>query len=202
MSKFFIAGNGGSGTTWLAHTLNLSRTHIVKHESADRRVDAHAQWFSPFPIDRWNAKTRYGECHGLLRGHLSPWHAGPERQVPYRYILLRSKRDLVRSWMNRDEHDERDLEWITYSICRAEAHLLAYWRSDSGCSILHLEDLVADTGLLQHLCDTLRLGITVTDPHRLTRYNAAGEYTWDWPAGSMQVYEHIVGRHGDKGGLP
>ena len=197
MSQFWIAANGRSGTLWLATTLNYSLTHTVRHEEAENNHN-NDFYYSPFPIHRWYHKPNYGECHGFLRRYLSPNYPGLERLIPNRFILLRNKKDIIRSWMNRENVQEFELSWIVFQVCKIEKFLLDYQKSDKECEILLFEELI--TFKLQKLVDKLELKFTVTEEMRTRKLNETKEYKWDWSVQSLKVYDIMSEKHGDKGG--
>ena len=197
--NFFVVANGRSGTLWLARLLNQSPTHRVRHEEADTHRPVSPECWEPFPIDRW-ADGNYGECHGILRRYLSPAYEGEEYRIPGKYVLLRSKKAIFESWMNRGGHRANDAGWRACSICKIEKNLLALHRS-RGFKMLVMEDLTTNLPLLQGLVDELGLGFTVSQELQTTKVNI-GKKEFKWTPHIENVYNRMVIKFGDKGGLP
>jgi hypothetical protein len=113
---FFILALGRSGTTFLAHLLNLSSDAAVFHEPIRSDIDAYRRaFFSPDDAERYIASFRkkemylrtrtknftvYGEVNSLLRRH---YHA-LNRHFPGAGFLhlVRDGRDVVRTMMSTD----------------------------------------------------------------------------------------------------
>lgn len=198
--NFFIVGNGRSGTTWLAQLLNQSPTHTVRHEGADKNRPISPECWQPFPIERW-AGGNYGECHGILRRYLSPAYIGLEESIPGKYVLLRSKKAIFESWMNRDAHQANDAGWIACSICKIERNMLDLHRI-RGFKKLILEELITDLPKLQTLINELRLGFAVTPIEQGKKKNATKNKQFVWTPHVVNVYNRMLSKFGDKGGLP
>jgi len=193
MSRFWIAGAGGSGTMWLARRLNSSPTHEVYHEEADPVHDPSMYW-RPFPLERW--KGNHGECHSQLISHLSPLHHGAEREISHRYILHRPAKDVIRCWMNRDDCTHSDLGSVIHGVLTQQKRVLDYCESDPGCKRLYLDDLTTGVNNLQRLVDELGLGFAVTPEMTANRVNAAKTYVWNWDIVTLELFKYIKWRYG------
>jgi len=113
---FFILALGRSGTTFLAHLLNMSSDAVVFHEPIRSDIDAYRRaFFSPDDAERYIASFRkkemylrtrtrefavYGEVNSLLRRH---YHALSRHFPGAGFLhLVRDGRDVVRTMMSTD----------------------------------------------------------------------------------------------------
>jgi hypothetical protein len=113
---FFILAIGRSGTTFLAHVLNLCPDAAVFHEPIKSDIDAYRRaFFSPDDAEHYIASFRkkemylrtrarnftvYGEVNSLLRRH----YQALSRHFPAAGFLhlVRDGRDVVRTMMSTD----------------------------------------------------------------------------------------------------
>src|SRR5215204_3331714 len=113
---FFILALGRSGTTFLAHLLNMASNALVFHEPIRSDIDAYRRaFFSPDEAERYIASFRkkemylrtrtkdfrvYGEVNSLLRRH----YDALSRHFPAAGFLhmVRDGRDVVRTMMSTD----------------------------------------------------------------------------------------------------
>lgn len=208
-SNFFVAANGRCGTLWLAKLLNQSPTHMVRHEEAEPNPPRRDYW-RPFPLARWNKRCcakkfqAYGECHGYLWRCLSPEHRGGERHIPGRFVLLRSKKSIIRSWMRRN-HSLGDLAWVCVTVCNIEARLIDYAAADPACGVLVAERLWSDLEYLRDFCEAIgaRLNDNVLRAAQQTPANETTQpTTFAWTATNLQTYQELADRFSHKDGLP
>ena len=113
---FFILAIGRSGTTFLAHVLNLCPDAAVFHEPIRSDIEAYRRaFFSPSEAERYIASFRrkemylrtrmrhftvYGEVNSLLRRH---YHALSRHFPAAGFLhLVRDGRDVVRTMMSTD----------------------------------------------------------------------------------------------------
>lgn len=164
---FFILAIGRSGTTFLAHLLNMAADAVVFHEPIRSDIDAYRRaFFSPDDAERYIASFRkkemylrtrkadfsvYGEVNSLLRRHCQPLR----RHFPAAGFLhmVRDGRDVVRTMMSTDalkpgfmwtwwlrphESDPFFAQWHTMDRF---AKLCWYWRVENH----HLRTSVGNT---------------------------------------------------------
>jgi hypothetical protein len=154
---FFILAIGRSGTTFLAHLLNMSPDAVVFHEPIRSDVDAYRRgFFSPDDAERYIASFRkkemylrtrkkdftvYGEVNSLLRRHYHPLR----RHFPAAGFLhlVRDGRDVVRTMMSTDalkpgfmwtwwlRPHESDPFFSQWSTMDRFAKLCWYWRVEN-----------------------------------------------------------------------
>lgn len=202
---FWITGNGRSGTVWLSNLIDSSRSHKCRHELADRHKSWSFQYWSPFPIERWQdkslrkPKTYYGECHGHIRHYLAPGHIGSERQVNRRAVLLRSPRDLIVSHMNRHNKSMYDLPWVMKSVFDIQRHLITYAMWDRGTRVIWMEDITKNLKRLQGLLNWLKVDLQV-NTKSLTPKNQTKERWFTWNDETEEYYSIIGNRF--KYGIP
>ncbi len=164
---FFILAIGRSGTTFLAHLLNMAADAVVFHEPIRSDIDAYRRaFFSPDDAERYIASFRkkemflrtrptnfnvYGEVNSLLRRHFHPLR----RHFPEAGFLhmVRDGRDVVRTMMSTDallpgfmwtwwlrphEYDPYFAQWDTMDRF---ARLCWYWRVENH----HLRTSIGNT---------------------------------------------------------
>jgi hypothetical protein len=164
---FFILAIGRSGTTFLAHLLNMSSNAVVFHEPIRSDVDAYRRgFFSPDDAERYIASFRkkemylrtrkkdftvYGEVNSLLRRHYHPLR----RHFPAAGFLhlVRDGRDVVRTMMSTDalkpgfmwtwwlRPHESDPFFSQWSTMDRFAKLCWYWRVENH----HLRTSIGNT---------------------------------------------------------
>ena len=154
---FFILAIGRSGTTFLAHLLNLSAGAVVFHEPTRSDIDAYRRaFYSPGEAERYVASFRrkemylrtrlmdftvYGEVNSLLRRH---FHALSQHFPAAGFLhLVRDGRDVVRTmmstvaltpgdmwtgWLRPHESDPFFAQWPTMDRF---AKLCWYWRVEN-----------------------------------------------------------------------
>jgi hypothetical protein len=149
-NRFWVTAIGRSGTHKIASILSELSGTQVRHEDADPRDPGVAWPFSRFPIDRfWGPERVYGECHGMLRYHLSCNVPGFERQIPRRAIIYRDLRKVIAAWMNRDDRKIEELSAVIYEISWQWFNLELYADSDPGCPIWNFDRLMSDLPYLK-----------------------------------------------------
>ncbi len=164
---FFILAIGRSGTTFLAHLLNMAADAVVFHEPTPSDIDAYRRaFFRPEDAERYIASFRkkemylrtrladftiYGEVNSLLRRHL---HALSHHFPAAGFLhMVRDGRDVVRTMMSTDalapgdmwtwwlrphESDPFFAQWPTMDRF---AKLCWYWRVENQ----HLRTSIGDT---------------------------------------------------------
>lgn len=169
--NFFIATSYRCGSMWLARTLGKG-DHIVKHESAAGKQGNQAI-YRPFPYERWDGKTRYGECHGHLRRHLPD--VGYIHGIPRRAILLRDVEAIAQSHhrLHRGESGEAfGLDACRQMAQEVQDHLLMYYRNDPACRLLRFEHLTTSLADLQDLAAWLEISYVPTAEDQAAVVNA------------------------------
>jgi hypothetical protein len=139
---FFILAIGRSGTTFLAHLLNMCADAVVYHEPARNDIDAYRRaFFSPDDAERYIASFRkkemylrarladvtvYGEVNSLLRRH---FHA-LSRHFPEAGFLhmVRDGRDVVRTMMSTDALRPGDM-WTWWLRPHESDPFFPQWRT-------------------------------------------------------------------------
>jgi hypothetical protein len=164
---FFILALGRSGTTFLAHLLNMVPNAVVFHEPARSDIDAYRRaFFSPDDAERYIASFRkkemylrtrskdfrvYGEVNSLLRRHSEAL----KRQFPRAGFLhmVRDGRNVVRTMMSTDalkpgfmwtwwlRPHESDPFYAQWSTMDRFAKLCWYWRVENH----HLRTTIGNT---------------------------------------------------------
>lgn len=181
--KFFGAGIGGGGTTWLAGVLSRANGgHCFHHEQISCGAEIHHSFYAPFPIERWNKEPgEYGEVSGALMRHLSPYVKGPELQIPRRFALVRDPWHVTQSWVNRFAATENAepgmvLSWMAREVLVWTLKLIRWGESHRDQRVFRLEDLSRHAGALQDLVDWLGLDYRVTakDAERINPTPLAG----------------------------
>jgi sulfotransferase family protein len=164
---FFILAIGRSGTTFLAHVLNLCPDAAVFHEPIRSDIDAYRRaFFSPADAERYISSFRkkemylrtrdrdftvYGEVNSLLRRH---YHALSRRFPGAGFLhLVRDGRDVVRTMMSTDalkpgfmwtwwlRPHESDPFFERWSTMDRFAKLCWYWRVENQ----HLRTSIGNT---------------------------------------------------------
>jgi hypothetical protein len=164
---FFILAIGRSGTTFLAHFLNLAPDAAVFHEPSKSDIDAYRRaFFSPEDAERYIASFRkkemylrargsdcrvYGEVNSLLRRHCHALrHHFPKAGFLH---MVRDGRDVIRTmmstvalhpgdmwtwWLRPHETDPFYNQWDTMDRF---AKLCWYWRVENQ----HLRTCIGNT---------------------------------------------------------
>lgn len=193
--NFFVATIGRSGSSWLSAILNKSKTHEVHHEEVDPRDPMYIHPFKEFPIERFS-KPRYGEVHGFLRYHLSGEYTGIERLIPRRVLMLRNTKDVIRSWMNRDNRSADELSAVIFEVSTQERLLRAWAVSDPEVRLFRFEDLTTELTVLEDLCQWLEVGYVPTqkDLDRVINPNNPVNHWFEWDDASNDLYDKILAR--------
>lgn len=190
--SFFIAANGRSWTVWLSSLLNQSSNYTVKHEEWDHHHPNWPMYWEQFPIERfqWN----YGECSGMLLRYITPYNVWLEREVDHRYILLRRKKDLVKSWMNKGNKTMHDMWWVCYQIADRERLLLDYYNSDEWCKKLLFHEITSDVSHLQEVCNTVWIDLLIREDMISSKKNQSKNDWFDRNEETNEIYQHIMSR--------
>ena len=193
--NFFVATIGRSGSSWLSAILNQSKTHQVVHEEVDDRDPMFVHQFSEFPIERFN-KPKYGEVHGFLRYHLSGGFTGVEKLIPRRVLMLRDTKDVIKSWMNRDNRTRDELAAVIFEVTTAERLLIDWARSDTDVRVFEFDQLTQNLSTLKDLCSWLEIDYTPTesDLRNVVNPNPEGSHWFEWDAESDRLYKTILSR--------
>lgn len=196
---FFIIGNGRSWTVWLSSLLNQAENYTVKHEDWDHHHVHEPMYWEEFPIDRfqWN----YGECSGMLLRYITPYHKWLERQVPHRYILLRKKKDLVKSRMNKGNKTMYDMWWVCYQIAYRERLLLNYHNSDEWCKKLLFHEITTDVSHIQNICDEVGIELKITEDMITNKKNQSKKEWFQWDEYTTAAYDAIMKRFAHPEGI-
>lgn len=193
MSKsFFVAWNGRSWTVWLSSLLNQSDNYIVKHEDWDHHHVRDPMYFEDFPVDRF--VEWYGECSGMLLRYMAPWYDNGILSIPHRFVLLRKKKDLVKSWMNKGNKTVDDFWWVCCQIATRERLLLDYCHRDTWCTILLFEEITRNTNVLQKMCDDIGISLEITNDMITNKKNSTKDVWFDRNEKRDAKYEHIMNR--------
>lgn len=194
--NYFITGLGRSGTTWLAGILDSPKSWTCAHEEVDERSKVIPHPFSPFPLGRFEEAGRnYGECHGMLRYHLSADCIGPEMRVPRRVYLRRDPLDLVASWMHATRAPY-ELSATCFEIFWHAANL-DKWARRSGSKVLDVEQLWASSEQVTSLAKWLGVPVTVTR-EMMPPVNATPEADrkFEWTPHHLEVARRVASRVG------
>lgn len=195
--NFFVVGIGRSGTTWLARLLDQSPSHRCLHEEADPRCKNVAQPYSPFPLDRFlSAGPNYGECHGMLRYHLSAGVPnGKEKMIPRRVWLRRNLLAVIASWMNGWDRSRDELSAVCYEVLWQYRNLQQWETMDKGARLVRMEYLTTDLPALQEFTGWLEIDLEVT-PEMQAPVNAqpASVKWFTWTSGELEILRTIASR--------
>lgn len=163
--NYFVVGIGRSGTTWLSQVLDSAPGWTCGHEPVDPRSKVIPYAHSPFPLERFLARgEQYGECHGMLRYHLSVGDIGPEMAIMRRVYLRRHPLDIVASWMCGGNRTADELSATCHEVFW-QANNLRRWAAMTCSRIVDAETLWSDRAELQELVDWLGLPLTVAAEH-------------------------------------
>jgi len=193
---FFIATIGRSGSTWLSNVLNRG-DHEVCHEEADPNPQPYVRAFGRFPIERF-AKSKYGEVHGYLRYNLSPNAVGPEILIQKRAILQRDPREVITSWMNRDNRRIDELSAVCYEVLY-QRRILQEWAIATESRILELGEISSSSKSLQELVNWIGIDYEVSDSDLLPQNandNGRRRIWFEWNEESERVMQTTAFRQG------
>lgn len=195
--NFFVVGIGRSGTTWLSSVLNQSPTHHCAHEEADDRSPSVALPWSPFPAERFlEAGPNYGECHGMLRYHLSSGVSnGKEKLIPRRAWLVRDTKDVIASWMQRDGRTRDELSAVCYEVLWQEHNLRQWAASDPDVRVIKMETLASSVDSLQRFIDWLEIDLRIGSDDLGAQNATPDRRRWfEWDQESDETFNRVRAR--------
>ncbi len=166
---FFILAIGRSGTTFLAHLLNIADNAAVFHEPAVSDIDAYRRaFFSPQDAERYIASFRkkemylrartkdvsvYGEVNSLLRRHVQALqHHFPAAGFLH---MVRDGRNVVRTMMSTDALRPGDM-WTWWLRPHASDPYFAQWPTMDRFAKLCWYWRVENHHLRTHIGNTVR----------------------------------------------